>query len=491
MTPTLIVPDLVYTTAGRFEAGLAIECDPGTGTITRIGPAEELAEPVEDGAGGGGCSTPDADLAPGPQIQRLPGRALVPGFVNAHSHAFQRLIRGRTQWRPADDPAADFWSWREAMYAAALSLSADDIFAVSRFCFLEMLHAGITTVGEFHYLHRDPDGDDYADPNELAHRVIAAAEEVGIRISLLKVGYATGGIGEPLGRDQRRFATPTLDGLIADLDALDDRYRDNPLVTVGVAPHSVRAVPREWLRPLHDWAQAHDAPYHIHVSEQPREVEECLAAYDLRPVELLGSEGVVDERLTAVHATHLTPEEVALLGDGRSTVCACPTTERDLGDGFLLGAELLEAGASIALGSDSHTVIDPFEEMRLIEYHERLRRLRRVVINEPGADGRLEVAPRLLQLGTEAGAESLRIPTGRLEPGQLADFFSVDLEHPALAGWDATTLPAILTLSAPPNVVADVWVGGKRRLTDREHEHGAESIEAFQRIAERTAQPSG
>lgn len=462
----ILLPDLLYTD-GRFQRGLALEFDEAAGTITRLGPADQLAGEAS-------------------RIERLPGRALVPGFVNAHSHAFQRLIRGRTQWRPAAEPAADFWSWREAMYSAALSLSADDVFAVSRFCFLEMLRAGITAVGEFHYLHRDPDGRDYADPNELAHRVIAAAEEVGLRIALLKVGYAAGGIGRPLGEDQRRFATPDLDGLVANLDALTDAYRTAPLVSVGVAPHSVRAVPREWLRPLHEWAASRDAAYHIHVSEQPREVEECLAAHGLRPVALLGAEGVVDERLTAVHATHLAPEEIALLGDAGATVCACPTTERDLGDGFLPGAELLDAGASIALGSDSHTVIDPFDEMRLVEYHERLRRLRRVVLDVPGPDGRLEVAPLLMELGTEAGARSLRIDAGRIEAGRLADFVAIDLEHPALAGWDSTTLLAMLTLSAPPDVVADVWVGGTRRLTGREHALDAEAMGAFNEVAART-----
>ena len=462
-----IIPDLLYTN-GRFEAGLALEYDAATGTITRIGPAEQLS-------------------AGSDRVERLPGRALLPGFVNAHSHAFQRLIRGRTQWRPAAQPEADFWSWRDAMYAAALSLSPDDVFAVSRFCFLEMLHAGITAVGEFHYLHRDVEGRAYSDPNELAHRVIAAAEEVGLRIALLKVGYATGGIGRQLGPEQRRFATPELDGLIAELDALGGAYRDSPLVTVGVAPHSVRAVPREWLKPLHDWAVDHDAAYHIHVSEQPREVEESVAAYDARPVALLGEEGVVDERLTAVHATHLVPEEIALLGDAGATVCACPTTERDLGDGFLPGAELLDAGARIALGSDSHTVIDPFEEMRLVEYHERLRRLRRVVLDVPGEDGRLEVAPLLLEMGTADGARSLRIPAGRLEAGRLADFIAVDLEHPALAGWDPTTLAAMLTLSAPTDVVADAWVGGVRRIEGRAHRLDDEATRAFREVAAKTA----
>ncbi|HEX7049432.1 MAG TPA: amidohydrolase family protein [Longimicrobiales bacterium] len=523
-----LIPDLLYRD-GRFEAGLAVEYEPASGRITRVRPAAELAAADDDGAAGA--------------VERLPGRALLPGFINAHSHAFQRLIRGRTQWRPAASPRADFWSWREAMYGAALALSPEDVFDASRFCFLEMLRAGITTVGEFHYLHRDPGGRAYADPNELAHRVAAAADAVGIRIALLNVCYATGAIGEPLRPEQRRFATPALDEYLADTQALLDAYaprggdagaagatgtegaggtgatgsatgasgstavarsrgaagasgtaaarpaagtptaaRDRR-ITVGIAPHSVRAVPRAWLRELHAWAAERDVAFHMHVSEQPAEIEACVDAYGARPVELLAAEDVFDERFTAVHATHLTPEEIALLGDSGATVCACPTTERDLGDGFLPGAELLDADTRIALGSDSHTVIDFFEEMRLVEYHERLRRLRRVVLAVPGAPERLECAPLLLELATEAGARSLRIDAGRIEAGALADFTAVDLGHTALAGWTAETLPAMLTLSAPPDVVSDVWVGGVRRLEGRRHALDGEAAEAFRRVA--------
>ncbi|NIP83149.1 MAG: amidohydrolase family protein, partial [Gemmatimonadetes bacterium] len=187
-------PDLVWID-GRFRRGLAVAVDPGTGRITGVLPRD---------AGGPGGAPPEADRVP------LPGRALLPGFVNAHSHAFQRLIRGRTQTRPAAEGVADFWSWREAMYGAALGLSADDVFHVSRFCFLEMLRTGITAVGEFHYLHHQPDGTPYRDPNELALRVIAAAEEVGLRITLLNACYATGGIGRPLEDRQRRFRATSL-----------------------------------------------------------------------------------------------------------------------------------------------------------------------------------------------------------------------------------------------------------------------------------------
>jgi len=471
--------------------------DEGGGRIIAVGEEGALAP----GAAGVGAA---GDVV----YERLPGRALLPGFVNAHSHAFQRLIRGRTQWRPAGGARSDFWSWRSAMYDAALALTPEDVYDVSRACFLEMLHAGYTAVGEFHYLHRDPRGERYADPNELAHRVIAAAESVGIRIVLLNVCYATGGIGQPLLAEQRRFATLDPGEFLEDTGALLRAYADRAGVTVGVAPHSVRAVPREWLGELHAWARGRDLPFHIHASEQPAEVEASVAAWGLRPIEVLAAEGVLDERATVVHATHLTPGEVGVLGESGATVCACPTTERDLGDGFLPGLELLEAGARLAIGSDSQTVIDPFEEVRLVEYHERLRRLRRVVVAEGAGWGvvgagepargtdpasptgdRLENAPPLLELGTAGGACSLRVPTGAIEPGLLADFIAVDLEHPHLAGFTPETLGAILALSAPAAVVADVWVGGVRRVEGGNHPMDEVAPVALCEVAKRVGAP--
>ena len=465
--PTL-VPDLVWVQGG-FRRGLGIEFSASTGRILRIATAGEL----------GATSTPDA--AP---LLRLANRALLPGFVNAHSHAFQRVIRGRGQWRPADDSRSDFWTWRRAMYEAALTLSPDEIFDVSRFCFLEMLCAGYTTVGEFHYMHRDASGAAYAVPSELAHRVIAAAEAVGIRIVLLNVAYVTGGIGQALQREQQRFATPDLDAWLAETTALADFARARPLLTIGVAPHSLRAVPREWLQPANALSRRLDAPFHMHVSEQPAEVTAVLEAWGRRPVEVLAENGVIDDHLTAVHATHLTFREVELLGTPGPTVCACPTTERDLGDGFLPGKELIEAGARIALGTDSQTLIDPLGEMRLLEYHERLRRLRRVVIAASERD-RIAVAPALLAMGTTGGARSLRLNAGILEPGALADFVAVDLEHRALEGWADDTLDALLALCAPPDVVSDVWVGGVQRVQGGHHRLDQESATAFRTVARR------
>ena len=458
----VLVPDLLYRD-DLFYSGLALEYDEHSGRITRIGHRLELDS---------------RDAVP------LPGRALMPGFVNAHSHAFQRLIRGRTQWRPADATVANFWSWRETMYDAVLRLSPEDVYDASRYCFIEMLRAGITTVGEFHYVHNAPDGSPYGDRAELARRVISAAQDAGIRICLLNTCYAAGGIGEPLRAEQRRFDTGDVDTYLATTERLAADVVGQSRVSVGVAPHSVRAVPREWIRLLHAWAATRDLPFHMHVSEQPAEVDACVAATGLRPVEMLDEDGVLDARFTGVHATHITDREVVMLAISGGTVCACPTTERDLGDGFLRGADLLRAGAGIALGSDSQTMLDMLEEARLVEYNERLRRLQRVMLTR-GADDVLEVAPVLLRMATLAGARSLRVAAGTLEEGALADFIGIDLDHPALAGWTAPSLPAMLAFSAPPDAVSDVWVGGRNVVANRVHAKQEHAMREFNAVARR------
>lgn len=343
-------PALVWVD-GRFHRDTAVVVDPGSGRVVDVRvDAAASGESDDDGAE---PSSREPDTPGGGRPVPLPGRALLPGFVNAHSHAFQRLIRGRTHTRPVDRPDADFWSWREAMYGAALSLSADDVYHASRFCFLEMLRTGITAVGEFHYLHHQPDGTPYPDPNELAKRVMAAAEEVGLRIALLNVCYATGGIGEPLEDRQRRFRAESplafLERTEALREAVDGARGETGaggLATVGIAPHSIRAVPRDWLPALRQWAVEHRAPLHMHVSERPAEVTASEAAYGLRPVELLAEDGLLDDALTLIHGIHLTDEEVATVGDAGATVCACPTTERGLGDGFVRGSSSTTSGSS-------------------------------------------------------------------------------------------------------------------------------------------------
>lgn len=384
----------------------------------------------------------------GEGVIHLPSRALMAAPVNAHSHAFQRAIRGRTQTRPASGSRADFWSWREAMYGAVLEADPDWVHAVSKACFAEMRAAGWGSVGEFHYLHRAPDGGRYDDPLTLSDAVIEAARSAGLSITLLYVAYATADVdGSPLGERQRRFRCGSVDEVIADVEALAARWRHDSRVTVGLAPHSVRGVPVAWWRPLAEAAEAMDLPLHAHVSEQRNEVEACLAVHGCRPVELLAREGVLSPRFTAVHATHLTDEEVRLLGAAGAGVCGCPSTERDLGDGVLPADRLAAAGVPLCLGSDSQTLIDPWEELRLPEYHLRLVRERRVVLGEE-ENGVVRWAPAALRAATEAGGASLRTGAGRVVPGAPAELVSLDLSAPALVGATPETLPEMIAVAA-------------------------------------------
>jgi formimidoylglutamate deiminase len=373
--------------------------------------------------------------------RRLPGVA-VPGFANAHSHAFQRRLRGRTERLAPDRPHDDFWTWREAMYGLADTLDPDSSFEISRGCFREMLRAGYSCVAEFHYVHHQPDGVPYADPNALAKVVVEAARAAGIRLLMLPVAYARGGIP--------RFRDADVEGFLERVDALRGWAEGRAGVEVGVAAHSVRAVPRAWLERLASYAGRERLPLHVHACEQPREIEECLSEHGMRPVELLLESGFLGPRTTVVHATHASARELDLLAASGSTVCACPTTEGNLGDGFLPARGLLERGVRVAIGSDSHVRIDPLEELREIETNARRLVGRRNVLVEAG-----EVSPAswLLRCGWQAAG---------LAPGAPADMVEIDLRHPSLADVQPPDLPAALVFGAGSEVVAATWVAGER-----------------------------
>jgi formimidoylglutamate deiminase len=432
----------------------------------------------------------DRNEQPDPaQIVDLGEVAVVPGLINAHSHAFQRGIRGKTEYLVEGREDEDFWTWRDQMYRAALGYDADKVEQVSKLAFLEMALTGITCVGEFHYIHHQPDGAPYADPNELANRVIQAARDVGIRISLLRVGYHRAGHDRKADPSQRRFVEPDVDTYLRRAEQLDTTWAADDQVTVGLAPHSIRAVPRSWLEQAGRFADQHDMALHIHACEQRREIEESREEYGKRPIEAFEDMGILSERLTVVHATHLSDEELTLLGKRRSTVCACPTTERNLGDGFLPALELARRDVPICLGSDSHTNIDLWDEMRLVEYHERLRHERRnVLATELRAPGysenkyaenkksrRLPTANALWPMSTLHGARSLRVSAGSLEPGCVADFVALDLNHISLIGADSLesrklSLLSNITLSMTPGAVRDVFVGGTQIVEAGRHD---------------------
>jgi formiminoglutamate deiminase len=376
---------------------------------------------------------------------RLPGLTL-PGLANAHSHAFHRVLRGRTH-----DGRGDFWRWRETMYAVAARLDPENYLALARAVYAEMALAGITCVGEFHYLHHAPDGEPYVDPNAMGAALMEAAAQAGIRITLLDTLYLTATAdGEPLAGPQRRFGDGDLDGWSARHEAL----RAAPHARIGAALHSVRAVPATALTGFAERNQG--APLHFHLSEQPAENDACLARYGCTPARLLADHGVLSPTATAVHATHLTGADLALLGGHRTGVCLCPTTERDLADGIGPARELADAGSPLSLGSDSHAVIDPFEEARAVELDERLRSGRRGHFT----------ATELLTAATEAGHAALGwSDAGRIAVGARADLVCVRLDSVRTAG----VPPVGIFFAAGAADVTHVLVDGRTVVADGRH----------------------
>ncbi|HEX6499934.1 MAG TPA: formimidoylglutamate deiminase [Micromonosporaceae bacterium] len=405
-------------------------------------------EPVSDvlievEAGRFTAVTPAAPVPP--DAVRLTGLTL-PGFANAHSHAFHRALRGRTH-----DGRGTFWTWRERMYAVADRLTPDSYLALARATYAEMALAGITCVGEFHYLHHAPGGARYDDPNAMGRALIEAARDAGIRITLLDTLYLTAAPdGTPLVGPQLRFG----DGNAEQWAVRVEQLKPEPHAVIGAALHSVRAVPPAAMAQV---AARENVPLHVHLSEQRAENEACHAWYGCSPTELLSDAGVLGARSTAVHATHLSDVDRALLGDTDTTVCFCPTTERDLADGIGPARALFDGGSPVALGSDSHAVIDLFEEARALELDERLRTERRGHFT----------ACELLTCATVAGHRALGwTDAGAIAPGQRADLVTVRLDSVRTAG--AEPLPAAVFAAGAADVT-DVVVDGTVVVRDGRH----------------------
>lgn len=453
------LPDVTYTDR-EFVRGLALECD-ALGKIVRLDPHHELD---------------------GPRAQRLKDRALLPGLINAHSHAFQRVIRGRTEYRTPNHRDT-FWGWREMMYSAAAGLTPEDVYDASRMAFLEMALSGITSVGEFHYLHHAPDGSEYEDPNLLAKEVVRAANDIGLRIALLRVAYARSGYEAELNPKQRRFIEPDVDSYLRRVEQLkSDLVKGEQRAWLGVAPHSVRAVPLDYLQEVNRYALKEDLRIHMHVAEQPAEVSSCIQEYGRSPVALLASEGLLSEHFTAVHAIHVTPKALPSISEARALVCACPTTERNLGDGVVPADSFFEAGVRIALGTDSHTQIDLLEDARELEYHLRLQKLERAVLAPEKEARRAALAARLFDCATTNGAASIGAPGGQLEAGRGADFFTVDLRDPSVAGASDADLLANIIFSLSRSAIRDVVVGGKQIVSEGRHRDQDAVVERFGRL---------
>ncbi len=411
----------------------------------------------------GSLASVASGVAAGP-AERLAG-PVIPGMPNLHSHAFQRAMAGMAEHAAAGQE--DFWTWRHVMYGFVERLGPDEIEAIAAELYVELLESGYTSIGEFHYLHHAPDGTPYADPAELSERIIQAAAGTGIGLTLLPVLYQSSGFGDkPAGAGQRRFLNST-DQFLRLIDLLSKRHRNDPEISIGIAPHSLRAVPPAALDEAVNGVFALDraAPVHIHIAEQTREVEECLAWSGRRPVEWLLDRQPVDRRWCLVHATHMSDAETKALAESGAVAGLCPTTEANLGDGFFPAGAYLAAGGAFGIGSDSHISTSPIEELRWLEYGQRLKLRKRNLLAPPGSS----VGAALYVKALAGGAQALARPIGRLEKGARADLIVLDPATPTLAQRTGDRLFDALVFAGNQNPVKDVMVGGVWQVRDGRH----------------------
>ena len=394
--------------------------------------------------------------------ERISGIA-IPAMPNVHSHAHQRFMLGLAE---RAGPGADsFWTWREAMYGFAHRLSPEDLEAVAAQLYVEMLKSGFSVVGEFQYLHHQPDGRPYVNPAEMSLRCLAAAERAGIGITMLPTLYAFSGFGgQPPVEGQRRFING-VDRFLSILERLS--IQAGALTRLGISPHSLRAVTPDLLREVIA-ALPPDVPIHIHVAEQVKEVEDCLAFSGLRPVEMLLKEFQLSDRWTAIHATHMTAAETAALARSGAIAGLCPTTEANLGDGIFPAVSFMTEGGVIAIGSDSHITVSPSEDLRMLEYSQRLRdRTRNALAAGPG----LSTGRSIYEAALSGGARSMRQPVGAITPGFRFDVAVLDQEHPLLAGRQGDAVLDTWIFSGGNALVKDVFVAGRQVVKDRHHIH--------------------
>jgi formimidoylglutamate deiminase len=409
---------------------------------------------------------------------------VVPGMSNAHSHAFQRGMAGNTELRlTAHD---SFWTWRKAMYALANRITPDDLKVLATRLFVEMLKSGYTAVAEFHYIHRRPDGELYVGSNALWEAVTAAAEDAGIALTFLPTLYQTSDFGAvPLKPEQSRFALET-EHFVRAVEARlrEDTGSGSRVRRTGVAFHSLRAVPLPALvqsvRALREIAA--DLPLHIHVAEQVKEVESCLAHTGRRPIELLLDTGLLDPHWCLVHATQSTPAELKGIADAGACVCVSITTEANLGDGYFDAARFLRLGGRVCVGSDSQSTVCPAEELRWMEYQARLRKRRRGVLADPTE---IHVGTRLWREAAREGARAIGQPAGTIEVGTRADWVVLDAAHPSMAGAAEGSALDHLIFAGGAQAIRDVMVAGRWVVRDGRHAAEAALAEPFAAVMRR------
>lgn len=460
---TLYLPELLYTeNAFRLGVGLLVGDD---GVILEIGPDISAT----------GCT-----------VVAMPGKAILPGLVNGHSHTFQRLIRGASEHAGANGD--DFWAWRNTMYQAASQLTPDDLFDVARMAFLEMSLSGITAVGEFHYIHRREDGTAYEDPNLLAKRVIDAALSVGLRICLLRVAYERAGFELPSNPGQQRFYE-TCEEFFENAKILAEDVSEAPsTVSMGVAPHSIRATTLNSVRRISAWAEERGLPIHMHMAEQTAEITACEREHGQSPIRLMAHCGLLSRRMTLVHAIHTSADEVETLAEAGVTICSCPTTERNLGDGIIEAEQAIRAGVLFSFGSDSQATINLLEDARELDYHLRLKKQRRVLLDGIGGE---DMSARLFRYATLGGAQSLGLGTGLLEPGRPADFFSVDLDDVSIAGSSHEELLSTIVFTLERTAVCDVVMNGRVVIAEGQHKQTREIVSRYHAVAHRVSSAQG
>jgi formimidoylglutamate deiminase len=402
----------------------------------------------------------EAGVAAPAGTERFSGVA-VPGVANVHSHAFQRAMAGLVERRGPEDDS--FWTWREVMYRFLAAMTPDDIEAVAAWAYVEMLESGFTTVGEFHYLHNAPDGTHYADPAETGGRIVAAAQASGIGLALLPSFYAHGGCGgQPPTPGQARFLFD-VDGFSRLLESSRRHVARLRGATLGIAPHSLRAVDAAELRALVDrWTAG---PIHIHAAEQAREVDDCIAWSGARPVQWLLDNMNVDARWCLIHCTHMTPDESARLAKSGAVAGLCPITEANLGDGIFEAPRFAAAGGRFAVGTDSNVRIALNEELRTLEYGQRLREQKRNRLGPVGAS----TGRHLFDAARRSGARALGLASGAIAVGQAADIVILDDTHPALAGRDGDQIVDSWIFAAGDGAVRDVFAGGQQVVAETRH----------------------
>ncbi|MCZ6831685.1 MAG: formimidoylglutamate deiminase [Gammaproteobacteria bacterium] len=427
-----------------------------------VTPAGEIAEVCADARRGD--STHIAGVA-------------LPGMPNLHSHAFQRALAGLAEFRA--HPSDSFWSWRKLMYEFVGQITAEQLQAIAAQLYLEMLKAGYTSVAEFHYVHHDASGRPYADVATMSHAIVAAAQLTGIGLTHLPVLYMSSGFGEQTATEgQRRFTHADVHSFLELVQKLQQAYGSDPQVSIGVAPHSLRAVPAAALLEVTSAFSQMDtnAPIHIHIAEQVKEVEDCVAHTGLRPVEWLLNNLQLDRRWCLVHATHLTEAETVRLAGSEAIAGLCPTTEANLGDGLFPLAPFLDSSGRIGVGSDSNSSVSPIEELRWLEYGQRLISRRRNI----AADGTTpHVGRNLWQRCCNGGAQALGKLTGSIESGYRADLVVLDPEHPILAGRLQDQLLDCFVFSGNSNPITDVITGGKRVIENGRHLHEQGIVNSF------------